>query len=575
MNEKVSEFKNINGFESIAEFLEIPKPELWLMLVKRKKFNYTQFKIPKKNGEFRIIHSPSEKLAESQKRLASVIGHLYASNHTTHGFVAGKSIKTNAQEHVRQSSLLNLDLADFFENISYGRVRAMFGEYFKFNYKDSSTLANLVCHPDGFLPQGAVTSPMISNIICYSLDKEINRLAKRNGCIYTRYADDLTISSKKIVFPRSIAHKNINEGVVLNRQLESIINKNGFSVNASKTRLNTKYECLSVTGVKVNDKLNVNRVFVRRVRSILNSIEKCEGDLISAQKIFDEKYHSRNQGSGNSPNMFEAVRGMIGHIGFIKGEEDLVFIKLADRYNSIINGTSRSGLIKVPLSIEKSRQTYTFVVESNDFIKYKYEEDDGYFICEGGSAFFLKGIGLVTNAHLFGELKDTLKYCENGLIDLVMDEEYYILTHRSRYNAKKMKFRLVAIDFMKDIAILQPENKDAYKYGFEYSCDLKKGDKVVVLGYPEYKANQELRSMVGEILGERSHELETKPAEYAARYEVSATIYSGNSGGPVVNEANEVIGIATKGTTERGQVPNEFVPIVEIVELHKAMITRE
>ncbi len=74
----------------------------------------------------------------------------------------------------------------------------MFMYYFKFKKSDAETLANIVCHPQGFLPQGASTSPIISTIICNKMDKELNSLARKYPCVYTRYADDITISPQKL-----------------------------------------------------------------------------------------------------------------------------------------------------------------------------------------------------------------------------------------------------------------------------------------------------------------------------------------------------------------------------------------
>ncbi|GIO28271.1 hypothetical protein J43TS3_28820 [Ornithinibacillus bavariensis] len=216
----------------------------------------------------------------------------YTNHPNSHGFIVGRSIKTNASKHVQRNYILNFDLENYFENINFGRVRSMFTYYFGFNNTVSSTLANTCCHYEGFLPQGASTSPIISNIISYKMDRELSKLAAKNNCIYTRYADDITLSTKSEFLQKRIALIKDNS-VSLSKEINNIIKKNGFLINDSKTRLSSKYERQIVTGITVNKKLNVNRRYIRRVRSILHCIEKNIDDIEIAKSIFKEKYKFR------------------------------------------------------------------------------------------------------------------------------------------------------------------------------------------------------------------------------------------------------------------------------------------
>jgi retron-type reverse transcriptase len=193
---------------------------------------------------------------------------------SAHGFIKERSIITNANQHSKQKYILNFDLENFFENIRFGRVRAMFIHYFGFNTVVASTLANLCCHHEGFLPQGAATSPMISNILSFRMDKEFTKLAHKTHSTYTRYADDITFSTKKSSFPKELAYVDTDIPLQLSSEILKIVNSNGFKVNNEKTRLNNYRSRLSVTGITVNEKLNVERQYIRRIRSILHCIEK-------------------------------------------------------------------------------------------------------------------------------------------------------------------------------------------------------------------------------------------------------------------------------------------------------------
>jgi RNA-directed DNA polymerase len=120
-------------------------------------------------------------------------------------------------------------------------------------------LAQICCH-DNQLPQGAPTSPIILNMICAKLDSQLQRLAKKYQCIYTRYADDITLSTSRSRFsPHLIWFSKEAEKSVLGDDLKNIIEESGFLVNESKIRLQTSYKHQEVTGIIVNEKLNIKR----------------------------------------------------------------------------------------------------------------------------------------------------------------------------------------------------------------------------------------------------------------------------------------------------------------------------
>lgn len=557
-NDAIKEyFDGLQSFECVARLLEVPKKVLWKNVIANKK--YYEFKIPKKkSGEFRIINKPSNNLDIIQKKLNFIISVVYESSSiSSHGFEKGKSIRTNAEMHLKRKLVLNLDLKDFFSSINFPRVRAMFMSYFKFNNDVATTLANICCDNNNVLPQGAATSPVISNIIAYKLDKQLHRLARKHGCVYTRYADDITFSTNREEF-----HKNIfnhNEDLMdVGETVKKIIENNGFKVNENKTRIFDYSKPQYVTGVKVNNKLNVNRSYVRRIRSILHTIEKNINDLEKAREIFKAKYTFRRT-LFKDYDMFNVVRGMISHLGNIKGKQDLIFQKFAIRYNEIIKqvnqqqGKNYSFLYR-PFTEKEFRQQNIFVIEEDE-ISYKIGE--GYnknFISSQGSAFLLKGIGLVTNWHVVKPYIENV--IDNELASFV--DNYYIPITKSQYSNEIFFARVIMYDKARDLAILEVEDIDYQKHGFNYSLDIAENMQCFLLGYPEYIRGQNLHEVEGKIQSQR---MTRYPPREFVRYTTTMPIYGGNSGGPVVNFNNVVIAVAVKG---RDNTVSEVIPIGDL-----------
>lgn len=555
-----NKFKSLIDFEDVALLLEIPTEFLWKILIRDKQINYTSFTLVKKSGGHRTIHSPSSNLAILQKKLTYILSLNFSPHNQAHGFIEERSIVTNASEHLKKSFVLNLDLENFFESISFARVRRMFTSYFKLNESVATTLANICIHPDGFLPQGAVTSPMISNILSKSLDKELKQLSiESKGVNYTRYADDITFSTNKRIFPRSIAFLNDAGQVVLNERLIQIIKKNGFNVNEQKIRLQDRKSNQSVTGITVNEILNVSRIYIRRIRSILNCIEKNIDDLDVAREVFERKYPFRQRTKGNYPEMFSVLRGMITHVGHVKGKSDPVYLKLAGRFNLISPKKIVINSAEMQEDKRKVYEDYTYVINQDDEIKRVYDPQKGELMdlyYGQGTGFLLKGIGVVTNTHVLGTVIKALKKGAK------LPKDYRINAFKHDYQLCQLE--IACYDLERDIAILTPDDIDCSSIGFEYNESIKKGQPIDLIGYPDYQKGQELRVENGFVHGKRIHKGDQ--GEYV-RHEISPTIYGGNSGGPIVNENAEVIAIAVRGATINGVVPNEVIPISEIIKL--------
>ncbi|WP_431027810.1 reverse transcriptase domain-containing protein [Lysinibacillus sp. LZ02] len=552
-------FNSLQSFEDVAILLEISKKVLWKNVIVEKM--YYEFKIPKKkSGDFRVINKPSNNLDIIQKKLNYIISVVYTySNVSSHGFEKGKSIRTNAEMHLKKKLVLNLDLKDFFSSINFPRVRAMFMTYFKFNNEVATTLANICCDNKNVLPQGAATSPIISNIIAYKLDKQLSRLAKKYGCVYTRYADDITFSTNRDEFHKSI-YEHDEDLMNAGEKVKSIIENNGFKVNENKTRIYDYSKAQYVTGVKVNNKLNVNRSYIRRIRSILHTIDKNINDIEKARGIFEAKYQFRNTLFKNC-DMFNVVRGMISHIGNIKGKQDLIFQKFAIRYNKIIKqvneqqGKSYSFLYR-PYTEKEFRQQNIFVIEEDEISHKVGEAYESKFISSQGSAFLLKGIGLVTNWHVIKPY--IVNVIENELGSF--NDDYYIPVTKSQYSDDIWFAKVIMYDKGRDLAVLEIEGIDKHKYGFNYSLDIRENMQCVLLGYPEYIRGQNLHEVEGKIQSQR---IALYYPNNFVRYTTTMPIHGGNSGGPIVDHNNIVIAVAVKG---RDNTVSEVIPIGDLLE---------
>lgn len=226
-------FFSLTTRRDVAILLDIPYGILiYHLFVQSKSSQYKIFTIPKKRGGTREIKAPITALKIMQRKLSQVLYSVYNSKPSVHGFAPGRSIVTNAEVHSKKRFVLNLDLKDFFPSINFGRVRGMFlGKPYFLNEEVATTLAQICCHQNQ-LPQGAPTSPVISNMLCAQLDSKLQQLAKVCKCTYTRYADDITFSTTLRKFPSSLAVRVLDsEGkykVALGQELVSLIQDNGF-----------------------------------------------------------------------------------------------------------------------------------------------------------------------------------------------------------------------------------------------------------------------------------------------------------------------------------------------------------
>lgn len=157
-----------------------------------RRYHYRPFTVAKRDGRERRILAPSPALKEIQQRLLRNYLQGLPAHPAATAFMPGSSVVANARRHAGQSLIATVDLEDFFESTPYHRVRRFFTQQ-GWDGRALSTLARL-CTYRGSLPQGAPTSPALSNLVNVELDAALSALARRAGAVYTRYGDDMTFS---------------------------------------------------------------------------------------------------------------------------------------------------------------------------------------------------------------------------------------------------------------------------------------------------------------------------------------------------------------------------------------------
>jgi RNA-directed DNA polymerase len=325
--------QSMTSRRDVAERLGVSLQTLtWLLYRNGTEGYYRTWRISKKSGGVREIRAPRSTLYRIQSGLSQVLQDAYAPKPAAHGFVRGRSVVTNATAHVARRYVLNVDIKDFFPSINFGRVRGLFmSRPFELPGEVASLLAAICCS-QGTLPIGAPTSPVVANMICLRLDSELQALARDNGCWYTRYADDLTFSTSRRSFPRALAGVDDESRTFVGDELRHRVESNGFALNPAKTRLQTRDTRQSVTGLVVNERMNVDRRFIRRVRAMLHAWDKY--GLERAQAYLSH-WDKRDRYPGASPRFEDILRGRIAYLAMVRGGSDPLALRFKAQYENL------------------------------------------------------------------------------------------------------------------------------------------------------------------------------------------------------------------------------------------------
>lgn len=517
-------FEKLTHPRDVAALLEVEYEKLIYHLHKvPPSERYNVFTIPKKSGTERRITAPVSPLKILQKKLCFILSSIIDPKHSVHGYVRERSIRTNSKVHAGKQNIFIVDLQDFFPSINFGRVRGLFmAPPFKLNEKVATVLAQ-ICTFENSLPQGAPTSPAVSNLICRKMDQQLSRLARSYRCDYTRYADDITFSTKKDVFPKAIAISIPNSKEAhCGDELSRIITMSGFAINAKKVRLIHRSRQQKVTGLVSNEFPNVDRKYIRQIRAMLHAAKKFGFD--AAEAHFHDKYYSKHLKPGRGkPSYKKVIRGKIDFVGMIRGKLDPLYLSLI-RQLQVLDPTLVRKLPS-PSWIDEIKSAL-FVIDA---------EISGGKILQG-TGFLLKGIGLVTCAHV---------------IDASVNLEIY----QGDNPSKQYKVSSVWTDKAVDIAVLGIEGFSGGELALGDDGAAREDSEILLAGYPDFAPGNSGVIVRGRIVA-------TNKLMGHRRFLIDASIVPGNSGGPVLDNRRRVIGIAAKG--DGG--PNSVIPISAVID---------
>lgn len=314
-------FCSINSVHGLCRMLKIEKRKLLLLAQKPP---YKVFTIPKKNGGERQIEAPGADLKSVLRKLNIYLQSVYyfEKSSAAYGFIVGvsndedrRNVVTNAKKHIGNPYLLNLDLKNFFHYVTRDMVLDIFlKKPFNFKRELPDLLADLLTY-DGRLPMGTPTSPVLSNLACRALDRELSAFANDMLWAYTRYADDMSFSSKQF----------INEEMV--QSVRAIIRSHKFEPNLNKEQLFDPDEEKIVTGLLVTDKVTLAPGFLDQVRTDITELaaivkaQNEEGQL-NTRWVEDRK---------------RQVRGRLNFAGFVLKRNNAEYMELKDAFYTAIH----------------------------------------------------------------------------------------------------------------------------------------------------------------------------------------------------------------------------------------------
>jgi RNA-directed DNA polymerase len=274
------------GLDELARRLDVSVDELTNFSP-----DYTERFIEKRTGGTRRLLVPSPELKDLQHRILKRLLAQLKVHPAATGFESGTSIVHNAAQHTDQAVVICMDVRDFFPQTTADRVTAYF-QRIGWNRETAELLTKLTTWEDG-LPQGAPTSPRLSNLVNVVLDARIERFVHGRKGTYTRYADDICIS-----FPKDYSKRIRGTVQVVGRHLKAF----GYQLNAKKTRILRQHQQQNVTGLVVNDRVNVPRHIRRKLRAVEHRLNTGQRATMTREQLDGWKAllaMVENQRSGN------------------------------------------------------------------------------------------------------------------------------------------------------------------------------------------------------------------------------------------------------------------------------------
>ena len=222
--------------------------------------NYKIYKIKKRNGKYRTIYEPNLILKQIQKQILNNILNNKSISKYAKAYHKGIQLKDNAIPHINKEMILKLDIKDFFENISFLDI---YNSCFPIEYfpKSVGMILTYLCTYDNHLTQGSPTSAYISNLVMKEFDEELGNWCNLRNISYTRYSDDMTFSGA------------FNPSELITK-VRKMLYKLGLELNNDKIHIVYKSSSQNVTGIVVNEKMQVNVKYRNKIRQEIYYIKK-------------------------------------------------------------------------------------------------------------------------------------------------------------------------------------------------------------------------------------------------------------------------------------------------------------
>ena len=315
----------VDNLAELADLLTVSSPSIieWLTLPHRRRNtsvdHYERVSLRKRDGTIRWLEKPRPVLKRVQRVILREVLSRLPLHEATFAFRPGLSIQQCAERHIGRQLVLKMDLCDFFGSIARGRVTSLFAMA-GYPPSISRVLSQLCTSPGSIdvdaprglrrsrLPQGAPTSPAISNAIGFRMDRRLDGLCRSVDCVYTRYADDLIFSGQL----------GLAQAKRLAMTVAVIAIEEGFKVHFHKTRFMRHGIRQEVLGLTVNEKLNTNRKEYETMRAILHNA------IING---------GPSQNRDNHQNFKESLRGRIAQIGAVNANRGKRLMAQFERVN--------------------------------------------------------------------------------------------------------------------------------------------------------------------------------------------------------------------------------------------------
>ncbi|HDR9217350.1 TPA: trypsin-like peptidase domain-containing protein [Burkholderia vietnamiensis] len=548
---------------------------------------YKSFLMAKRSGGHRLIREPRRRLKVLQSKLLPYLVERSGNpKPCAHAFIKDRSIVTNARKHLerRPHFVLNLDLEGFFPSITFYRIRGVLRKApFNFSHQVATMLAHM-CVVQNELPQGAPTSPFLSNQVCRALDRDLMALARRHQATYTRYADDITFSfsnPNRAALPANIC--TFDSGVVtLGQELTGLINQHNFRINPGKTRMSTRGRRMEVTGIVINEFPNVKRVFIDKIRGALNAWDKHGYDAAQLgwtarvaegpAKAYEKRPWKKQTRAGQPPELKNVLWGKLLFVRMVRGADDAIYTRLAEKYNRLVarereaNQPFKASTLPVEAIVRnvEDAERAVFVVEwAADYHPPAPGEET--MVGGQGTAFAYKRHNrLITCDHVFRADGEYRRGQGAQVVNIPFTTDLdapevqgAAVTAIDPVSGQRWPLRVVHRHAHRDLAILEFDGAPPeHRHFSAMDAPITRHSPGHLIGFPNWnngrRANIETAVVTARF-----------PRTGLQRFEINQLIRKGNSGGPVVDELFRVAGVAQQGA-QQDAGNNECLCVVEL-----------